>query len=295
MKPQPLKNVQSFRVHVGSVSFTVTVNNKLYATEKEFYFLPHNHSVYEIQYISEGACRINTQRNSYTAQKGDICIAHPYEYHTFIKSNDDSHMTVCSMYLSFDKEQSEIQDSPFSARTISALLASNYHIHDSSGKVGELFLMMQNEFNEGKPGCTDAVRGLVTTLMTKIFQLLLPENSSMSKTMDYMNESARMITIERFFLFNYHRDVTIYDLAGELYVCSRRVNQILKEMYDCSFTKKLMITRLEVAKFLLEHSDYTVSDICTMCGFNAKNHFHSTFRKEIGRTPQEYRIECFNN
>lgn len=290
MRVEPLQDINSYPVQIGSVIFNVTMSNRLYATEKDFFFLPHNHSIYEIQYFSEGSCRIKNQKCDYTAKKGDICIAHPYEYHTFIKPEDENmHLLVCSMYLAIEKEQTEDTDSSFTLQAAESLLNSNYHIHDPTERVGKLFSLIQNELDEGKHRVQDAVRGLITTLLANIFQLLIPEGVSMEKAVKSMSDSARMITIERFFLFNYHRDVTVYDLAGELFVCTRRVNQILREMYDCSFTQKLLVTRLEVAKFLLKHSDYTVSDICSMCGFRAKNYFNTAFRQEYGMPPSEFR------
>ena len=54
MKPQSFDDVHSFRVQIDSVDFTVTITDRIFASEKDFFYLPHNHSVYEIQYIAEG-------------------------------------------------------------------------------------------------------------------------------------------------------------------------------------------------------------------------------------------------
>ncbi|NLY96619.1 MAG: AraC family transcriptional regulator [Clostridiaceae bacterium] len=291
MKPQSFDDVHSFRVQIDSVDFTVTITDRIFASEKDFFYLPHNHSVYEIQYIAEGTCQINTQKKGYTAQKGDIFINHPNEYHVFIRPKDENvHFTIFSMYLAFEKEQSEIQDPPCSSRTLESLLNSRYHIHDSTGKVEELLLLIHNELVQKRFGYKDAVRGLLTVLLTKIFQLLIPVETPTVQDKKSLNDSDRMITIERFFLFNYHKDVTVQDLANELYVCSRRANQILNEMFGCSFTRKLTLTRLEVAKFLLKNSDYTITDISSMCGFNNKNYFNTVFRQEFNATPLDYRM-----
>jgi len=47
--------------------------------------------------------------------------------------------------------------------------------------------------------------------------------------------------------------------------------------------------RIEKAKHLLQHSDFTVRDIACRCGFSSQSHLDTTFHKHAGVTPYAYR------
>lgn len=60
-------------------------------------------------------------------------------------------------------------------------------------------------------------------------------------------------------------------------------------MKGCGINKFLMSVRLENAQRLLKESNLVVSDIALQCGFDNISYFHSSFKKEMGVTPMEYR------
>lgn len=98
--------------------------------------------------------------------------------------------------------------------------------------------------------------------------------------------------IENYFLNNHMRDVSIDELAERLHLCTRRVSQLIQQLYGCSFSQKLCTTRIEIAKLRLLYSDDSVQDIGLLCGFNSPNYFFTTFRKFTGMSPREYRLSA---
>jgi AraC-like DNA-binding protein len=72
--------------------------------------------------------------------------------------------------------------------------------------------------------------------------------------------------------------------------------------YLCSFFKKetgmtlaryIRLQRINAAENLLKYSDYSCLDICNYLVFSSHSHFISTFKKEVGMTPQAYRNKYF--
>lgn len=51
----------------------------------------------------------------------------------------------------------------------------------------------------------------------------------------------------------------------------------------------ILISRINLAKFLLTSSRDTVKNIGFLCGFNSEHSFCATFKKETGSTPSQYR------
>ncbi len=279
-------------VYINSTLIRVTLGQNMYASEKDFYFLPHNHSGYELQLFSEGSCWIYTHRESYLAQAGDICIAHPNEYHSFLRvQGENVHMKVYSINLII--ENAEIQADSQDINIQQALERLEYcnKIHDSTGSMVMMFALIQIELDEQKPGYLTAVKGLVSALLIKLFQFLLPdENVKHSEKVENYN-AKREIMLERFFLFNYLKNPSINTLAEQLNICPRRVNQIINQMYGCSFSKKLVRTRLEVAKLMLYYTEHTITEIIALCGFHSQNYFYTTFHKSTGLSPSQFRKE----
>ena len=233
---------------------------------------------------------MHTHKKSYTAKKGDICITHPNEYHTFVKPQEkETPFSICSFALLFEKKDMPYDKNDIDPMQIIELLNNSYKIYDEDGYIFDLFVKLQNEFESRKPGYTFVVDGLLTVLLTKIFQLLLPDKSSRSIKNIMPIEALRETTIESFFLNNYLENPSVNDLANQLNICPRRVSQIINSMYSCSFSKKLANTRLEVAKYLLLYSNHTVSEISDLCGFNSLNYFYTLFRKTSGISPNQFR------
>ena len=60
-------------------------------------------------------------------------------------------------------------------------------------------------------------------------------------------------------------------------------------MYNCTFTQKLVDTRLEIAKLMLLYSEKSVGEISRLCGFNSPNYFFTSFRDSVGMSPRQFR------
>lgn len=54
-------------------------------------------------------------------------------------------------------------------------------------------------------------------------------------------------------------------------------------------------TRVETAKNMLEHSDYSLGIIAASLGFSSPSHFSRVFRAETGQTPTEWRRANFSD
>lgn len=48
--------------------------------------------------------------------------------------------------------------------------------------------------------------------------------------------------------------------------------------------------RIDNAKYLLRYTNISILDISFKCGFNSQSYFCSTFKKQTGYTPSEYRV-----
>lgn len=88
---------------------------------------------------------------------------------------------------------------------------------------------------------------------------------------------------------NYHRDITLTEIANYVYLSPYHFSRIFKVKTGEKYIDYLSRVRIEKAKELLSQSEMKITDICVKVGYNSKTHFHKMFKLYTGVTPQEYR------
>ena len=63
-----------------------------------------------------------------------------------------------------------------------------------------------------------------------------------------------------------------------------------KKITDIGLNDYINITRVSAAEKLLRQTELSVTEIATMCGFNASNYFAAVFKKINGITPKKYSL-----
>ena len=113
-------------------------------------------------------------------------------------------------------------------------------------------------------GATEVVRRDRTTETVRLFIDRLDEHLSYSWN---INDMSKQCGVSRDVFFQKCRDVT--NCTPHVYLLQRRLQ--------------------EAARLLRGDHDASLTDIAMLCGFSSSAHFSSTFRKEFGMSPSEYR------
>jgi AraC-like DNA-binding protein len=90
------------------------------------------------------------------------------------------------------------------------------------------------------------------------------------------------------------RDLTLQDVADALEIPAHHLTQALNEYLNKNFYTLVNEHRIEEAKQMLRNPRYnhlTVLAIAHDAGFNSKSSFNMTFKKWVGVTPSEFRLE----
>jgi LacI family transcriptional regulator len=88
---------------------------------------------------------------------------------------------------------------------------------------------------------------------------------------------------------HYHERITLKDLAANLRVSLRSIQDAFREHVGRSLHGELDHLRVDRAKDLLQDSTLKLEAVAAACGFTDLRHFRRTFLRETGRTPQQYR------
>ena len=88
---------------------------------------------------------------------------------------------------------------------------------------------------------------------------------------------------------HYQEPITLKDLAAELQMTVRAIQDVFKAHVGRSLHGELDRLRVERAKALLRESVLKLEAVAAGCGFANARHFRRTFLRETGQTPRQYR------
>lgn len=106
-----------------------------------------------------------------------------------------------------------------------------------------------------------------------------------------VKESNPMSDIVRYVEQNYASDLSLQEVAGKFYVSREYVSRKFKQEYGINFSDYIGNIRIEKAKLLLQNPNLKLSQISEMVGFHDVKYFSKVFKKQVGSSPKDYRIQ----
>lgn len=88
--------------------------------------------------------------------------------------------------------------------------------------------------------------------------------------------------------------ITVNDVSLATNVSKVYLQKLFKSKYNKTVHEVIMDKRLDQAKYMLEHSNLSISDIAKRCGFSSAKHLRSIFKKSVGTSPLTYRNDVLN-
>ena len=84
-------------------------------------------------------------------------------------------------------------------------------------------------------------------------------------------------------------NLSVPQIAEHLMISASYLSTLFSKETGISLSSYIRERRLEAARALLQHSDYTCSEIAEYFGFSSSAHFSKAFREYTGYTPSAYR------
>ena len=109
----------------------------------------------------------------------------------------------------------------------------------------------------------------------------------MNKNSETSNEVVE--TAKSYIEANFNKNLSLEDVSRQVNISSYYLSRIFKETTGENFIDYLTNLRIERAKDLISKTQYSMKEICNMCGYSDPNYFSKSFKKNVGVTPTEYR------
>ena len=88
---------------------------------------------------------------------------------------------------------------------------------------------------------------------------------------------------------HFNKDISLDDVSRAVNISPYYFSKIFKEDTGENFIEYLTNIRMEKAKELLETTEYSMKEICSMVGYSDPNYFSRSFKKNVGVTPTEFK------
>lgn len=95
----------------------------------------------------------------------------------------------------------------------------------------------------------------------------------------------------RYIQQNTNQHLTVGDVADYVGFSKSYFSAYFKKTLGFSVSAFILRCKLEEGKELLQYTDKPISTISEFLCFSSQSHFHTTFKKQFGMTPSEYRKE----
>lgn len=243
--------------------------------ENDWQSIPHIHHFSELLYITNGKGYFVLEGKEFPAGKGDLIIIPPDLEHTerSFPCHPLEYIAVGVEGISF----------------CSSNPLENYFIcHCGTGtELLSVLLLLLEEAKEEKEDSDAACQALLEVLLIRITrsQNLVPTPFTASRMTKECSQ------IKRYLDSNFAESITLDRLASLAHMSKYYLVHAFTRYTGLSPINYLNARRIEISRELLATTDHSVAQIASLSGFSSQSYFAQVFKREVGKTPAQYRKE----
>ncbi|MCJ8011880.1 response regulator [Paenibacillus sp. KQZ6P-2] len=110
-------------------------------------------------------------------------------------------------------------------------------------------------------------------------------------TQQHSRESHIIHDIAHYLENHYAEDISLQDMAARFFLSREYISRRFKQEFCVNISDFLAGVRIDKAKLLLLNPQLRISQVAEMVGYQDEKYFSKVFKKQEGRTPNEYRKE----
>ena len=283
----------------NGTGLTITPN-KIYSQTNIFlslhgrysYPILHNHDFVELIYVLNGSCTNFINGKAIVMNRGDFCFMAPSTVHAMLAVNDNDvifnvllHEESFSQYFSHILTRSDMIGYFFKNISV-ANNATPYLLFKTNGHEKIMNRMVQSfhEFTNKNLFFEDLIGAYVNEIFIELSRCFNPETIiNNSET----NAAAFIHPILNFIKVNYN-SVTLKELSDIFSYSEAYLSKLIKKNTGQNFKQIVETARLDEAKYLMQHTDYTLTEISQKVGYFDSSHMNKNFVKLVGLPPNKW-------
>ena len=278
-------------VQMGNLKLYFFMNENIRACGTECISPPHNHGkCYEFRYVSAGRGIQVINDVNFELSTGSWLLLHPGETHYQSEQAVNGDLVQYSLRFSLKSppESAPMQQKKAYTEMIKTLDGIRL-LKDEAFQSLPFWELLTQEISIRNYGFFSYLQSLCTILLTEFLRLSTQQNKHIFPPEELKHSFFWREQIDLLLRHHYMERLKLKDFADAMKVSCRQASRIFIREFGVTYVTMLMETRLQQAKFQLKHTDKSLYQISTDCGFQNYNYFNTCFRKKTGMTPADYR------
>ena len=230
-------------------------------------------------YLLDGSMAVQSQEEYYTMESNDIILINPGLSYELCDLKSAIYGKAAFSLPAMD-EMLNGQQIVFYCNSVADKTMSFQNLRD-------IFYEMTSVYAAEKKG-SDC---LINSLLLKLLDCLVEnyQQKSVNETNSGELKDDRMQMIMQYIMANLDQEISLNELAADMYVSPSTLSRIFKKNTGMYFADFVIRLRVQSSLGLLSFSDRTITQIAMTCGFSNSATFNRAFRKVMNQTPSEYR------
>ncbi len=245
------------------------------------------HDYFEVSMIVGGSCSLLMDQQLFHLSTGDVFTVNP---HTIHELNGVNCISITLLFNQTIFEQILPNPSHPSFFCVSSVNGESEAIENIRSLLVRIVKNNVDKFQ----GFELRNWSYIYNLMDVLYNNFRLKNSNAKEKKNY-KYSIRISQITSIIQNRFKENLTLNDMAKELYLSVPYLSKFFLEQYGMNFLTYLNQYRLNSAVLELSTSDKNIDQIAIDNGFSSSHSFVTAFKKEYGKLPNVYRRELKKN
>jgi AraC-like DNA-binding protein len=236
---------------------------------------PNGRSDYQLIYVASGKVVFSFNGKTQLVRKGHAVLFRPGDpqYYSLCKNNKPEifwvHFTGSGVEEILDHYQIPKDENVFFVGT-----RTDYQW---------FFNRMITELQLKRVGFGDALTLNLQHIFLTINRYMRENNKIGTEMLNIIDNATK------YFYENYNKNIVIEDYAKEHNITSNWFTQSFKKITKCTPMQYIISLRITTAMDMLDHTDYSISQIASAVGYDNSMYFSRIFKKHTGMSPSDYK------
>lgn len=235
----------------------------------------HSHPMFELHYIAQGSCIIETKAETALCEQGYFLLLPPHCTHRLLPQNQQTQ----TISLMFNMTENSI--------ILGGFKTMPHWVFADSFAGKERLLRIREELAQCKPMYIEKIQGELIALLADIVRVLGKHREPSVETCENRVERIESYLLEH----RFDADCSCEGLARDLHLSMRQIHRLCLQYFGVSFRQLLTSMRMETASYRLQTTNVSVSELAFQLGYSSVASFSAAYRRYFGIAPSQTRKE----
>lgn len=243
-----------------------------YDTKDSLNFRPHNHTFYEVHFLTEGSLCYRFEDTEVNIPAGSFVLIPPHSIHCIVDHSSDFKKITISF---------EVKDNTDVSESLSDIIK---RVCPTGDDIMDTLSFISRRIDQKSPYLNQIINNrLIETVY------LLAASSDRRPPSPITFYDPRLLKAKKFIEDNPHIFLSCDEVAQCCRLSPKQLGRLFQQYENCSLLAFIHGQKVEAAKKMIRETDELFELISEQLGFSSVNYFGKFFTRCTGMTPGEYR------